>query len=828
MTDFVLNLYRFLSDHPKTRILSLILSSVLIVWVGLKVTYDEDITSLLPDTNNGNEKLAFSSLRVKDKIFVLIAPNDSESVDIDELVECTDEFVDNLIEKDSASSLIADVFYKLDEDVMMDAISYLCENFPMFVDESAYPVLDSLITKENIESQMAQNYDVLTSSEGMAMKGMIQADPIGMRSIILKKFLEVKDGMGGSHALYDSHLFTPDSTIAIAYISPSFKSYDSKSGTALVEMIESTISEFQVSHENIGIKFHGAPINSVYNSRQIKKDLTMTVSLSLVIICFVILLCFKNWSTLPMMLAPILYGAFFALTMIYIIKGSMSLLALGIGAIVLGVALSYCLHVITHYKYVSTPEQVLKDQAKPVFLGCLTTIGSFLGLLFTQSDLLKDFGLFASFALVGTTFFSLVFLPHYFNPQKNKKSKKAFGLLERFNAHPFEKHTWLIVLICVIFGVSMFTQRWVEFDSDLTNIGYYDDKVMESVDLFAEKTQNGYTTTYYAASSYDLDSALMTSRKVVAKLDSMKSAGLIHGFSKASNLFLTGDEQQQNIDNWLDYWSDEKVDGTMTKVGSASNRYGIKPSFFDPFKDMLTGDFEPESLYEAGILPDGLMANIIEHTDGVYMVFTSVQLKPEDKFSVGNEVIKIPDVIVVDPMFYASEMVKTVNNDFNIALNISMAFVFLVLLISFRDIKLSILAFLPMAMSWFIVLGFMGLLGLKFNLINIVISTFIFGIGVDYSIFVMEGLLSKAQSVAEPKLLIFHKTAIFFSAVVLMVSTGSLMLAVHPALKSIGIATIIGMSSAVILAYSLQPFLFHVLVNFLNKRGIKTKWLNNK
>lgn len=827
MTNFVLSLYKFLSVHTKTRVLALVLSSALFVWLGLKVTYDEDISSLLPSTNNGNEKLAFSSLRVKDKIFVQIKSLDSsEEVDPDELVELTDEFVEKLVEKDSASSYVADVFYKLDEDVMMDAISYLCENFPKYIDESDYDVIDSLIAEKVIAQQMESNYETLTSSEGMALKGMIQSDPVGLRSIILKKFLEIKDGMGGSHALYDGHLFTPDTTIAIAYVSPNFKSFDSKSGTSLVEMLESEIDDFQIAHPGYEVKYHGAPINSVYNSRRIKKDLTLTLALSLIIISFVILICFKNWSTLPMMLAPVFYGTFFSLTMIYLIKGSMSLLALGIGAIVLGVALSYCLHVITHYKYVSTPEQVLKDQAKPVFLGCLTTIGSFLGLLFTQSDLLKDFGLFASFALIGTTFFSLVFLPHYFNPEKNRKSQKAFRMLERLNAHPFEKHTWLIVLICIVFGVSMFTKRYVEFDSDLTNIGYYDPKVMESVDLFAKKTQNGYTTTYYAASSYSLDSALMTSRKIVAKLDSMKHVGAIQGFSKASNLFLTEEEQQDHIDKWQEYWSDDRVDATVSSVNKAAAKYGIKPAFFEPFNDMLVGDFDTESLFEVGILPDGLMSNIIEYTDGVYMVFTSVQLKPEDKFSVGSEVVKIPDVIVVDPMFYASEMVKTVNNDFNIALNISMAFVFIVLLISFRDFLLSLLAFLPMAMSWYIVLGFMGILGLKFNLINIVISTFIFGIGVDYSIFVMEGLLSRARSVAEPRLLIFHKTAIFFSAIVLMVSTGSLMFAVHPALKSIGIATIIGMSSAVALAYTLQPFLFHVLVKFLTKRGIKTKWLD--
>ena len=45
-----------------------------------------------------------------------------------------------------------------------------------------------------------------------------------------------------------------------------------------------------------------------------------------------------------------------------------------------------------------------------------------------------------------------------------------------------------------------------------------------------------------------------------------------------------------------------------------------------------------------------------------------------------------------------------------------------------------------MFISWYVMQGYMAIFNLEFNLINIVISTFIYGIGVDYSIFVMEGL----------------------------------------------------------------------------------------
>ena len=263
-------------------------------------------------------------------------------------------------------------------------------------------------------------------------------------------------------------------------------------------------------------------------------------------------------------------------------------------------------------------------------------------------------------------------------------------------------------------------------------------------------------------------------------------------------------------------------------VDRACRASGIAPAFFAPFEDALTREYDFVNPYEDELLPPGLMANIVEQNDSVYMVFTSVQMKPDDKKIVGHALVDATGCTVIDPMFYTEEMVKTINADFNTALNISMAFVFVILLISYRNLVLAIVAFIPMTLSWFIVLGVMGILGLQFNLINIVISTFIFGIGVDYSIFVMDGLLSKARSQAEPQLLVYHKTAIFFSAVTLIVSTGSLLMASHPALASIGVATIIGMSSAVVLAYTLQPFLYHSLVKLIIRMGWKVNWLHDR
>lgn len=829
MTRITLAIYHFLASHKVIRWLSLVVSTLLFAVLALQLRFEEDITKLLPSTGDSQEGLAFSQLAVKDKIFLQVTSADGAApLQPEELAEIADDLTEGIFDADSNGVYVADILSVVEEDMLVDVVAYLADNFPLFVDTSAYADMAALLTDSAVEANVEQTRRVLTTQAGIALKDMLAADPVGMRYVALERVNDIREGLGNSQIVYENHLFTPDTTVALAYLSPNFKSYDSMSGRRLIELIERQIERVEGEHPGVDILFHGAPVQSVNNSRQIKKDLSLTLVISLLLVCVGIGICFKNKSTIPMLILPVVYGAVFALAMMYLVRGSMSLMALGIGAIVLGVALSYCLHVITHYKYVSTPERVLRDQATPVFLGCLTTIGSFLGLMFTSSALLSDFGLFASFGLAGTTFFSLVYLPHFFNPQRNRRSKKAFRALERFNSHRFEKHTWLIAAIVIVSFVCFYTQRWVTFDADLTHINYTSDEVKRSQALLQAKTQPGLVTTYYAVSDSTLDGALVKSRHMYEVLDSLRDRGKVRGFSKAASLFPTMEEQEARLEAWTDFWSPDRVAATMETVRRACVRNRMLPSFFAPFEQAITRQYDFVDPYADEILPQGLMSNIIEYTDSVYMVFAAAQMRPDDKKCIGRALVDAAQCTVVDPMFYTEEMVKAINDDFNTALNISMAFVFIILLLSYRNLVLSIVAFIPMTLSWYIVLGVMGIFGLQFNLINIVISTFIFGIGVDYSIFVMDGLLSKAKSTTEPQLLVYHKTAIFFSAVTLIVSTGSLLLASHPALASIGVATIIGMSSAVVLAYSLQPFLYHALVRFILKMGWKMKWLEEK
>ncbi|MEG0500570.1 MAG: MMPL family transporter, partial [Rikenellaceae bacterium] len=137
--------------------------------------------------------------------------------------------------------------------------------------------------------------------------------------------------------------------------------------------------------------------------------------------------------------------------------------------------------------------------------------------------------------------------------------------------------------------------------------------------------------------------------------------------------------------------------------------------------------------------------------------------------------------------------------------------------ISYGRIELTLMAFVPMALSWVIILGLMAIFGLEFNIVNIILSTFIFGIGDDFSIFVMDGLLSEYRN--GKKMLASHKTAIFFSVFTTIVGIGVLIFAKHPVLHSISTISILGMVAVVLISFTVQPIIFRIFISSQTKRG---------
>ena len=154
-------------------------------------------------------------------------------------------------------------------------------------------------------------------------------------------------------------------------------------------------------------------------------------------------------------------------------------------------------------------------------------------------------------------------------------------------------------------------------------------------------------------------------------------------------------------------------------------------------------------------------------------------------------------------------LVGLLSEDFDKIGLICSLIVFFFLWLSFGSLELSLLSFLPLAVGWIWILGTMRLFGLQFNIVNIILATFIFGQGDDYTIFMTEGLMY--EHATGKKILHSYKNAVVLSALIMFIGIGALITARHPAMRSLGAVTVIGMFTVVLMAYYLPPLVFRWL-----------------
>ena len=381
MQKIFVPIYRYFHSHKTLMYVILAVTTLIFIFFGLKVKYEEDITKLLP-TSSVESQLAFGSIQLKDKIYMQVTSAE-EPLSPQVLSERMDEFTNLLFERDSSTHFISNILYKMEPEVAINALDFVLEHIPSFIDTSAYRDFEKALEPETIEKQMWVNYEQMMEDETGDLTQAIAYDPLNLRGVVLG---DVLLSASSSYNIIDGHLFCPDSTVAIAYLAPAFRSLDSRASTDFSKMLSRAQKDFEVMYPDVKVHTHGDPIGSVSNAGRIRSDLVVTVGISLILIFILIGLCFRSLQFLWELLLPIIYGTAFSLACIYWLKGGMSLMALGLGAIILGVAISYCLHVLIHHFFVGDPEKLLSDESTPVFLGCITTIGAFCSLLFTESE----------------------------------------------------------------------------------------------------------------------------------------------------------------------------------------------------------------------------------------------------------------------------------------------------------------------------------------------------------------------------------------------------------------------------------------------------------
>ncbi|MBP5538900.1 MAG: 1-acyl-sn-glycerol-3-phosphate acyltransferase [Bacteroidales bacterium] len=714
MRGLFLRLYDFLSTRKVAAavLLAVVLGASL--FNALRMQYEEDITSFLPK----EELEQLKQTKGQDRMAVFF-----QGGTLHQRIEAMEAFESHWNEACPDIPVSA----RADDGEVLATFRFVSENWPYFLEEADYLRMDSLLAQPGFYRQRLSGMKAAMYGLNPLQERYFRTDPLGLCTPVLQRLNRLRP----ESRLEDGCLFTPDGKTGILFFTSPYGSSESGQNAGLVAVLDQVKARTAQEFPQLRVFSTGAPEVSAGNAGRIKKDSFLALALAMVLIFVVLWFSYKRWADVLWILISIATGALLALGIIACFKSSISIIVLGIGCTIIGLAVNYPLHYVDHLKYQPDKRKALAEQINPLLVGNITTVAAFLGLLLLKADALHDFGFIGAMMLVGTIVFVLVFLPVFLPVAKGPRKVVRLDVDRYFKLGDKPYRPLLLLLFVGLTVFFSFTGSRVGFDTDLHHINY----------MTAEQ-EEGF--------------ALLESMRPTLPGDNDEWP-VMDGFERPV--------QERALGLWTAFWASHPE--VPVRLAAAASQEGFSARAFQPFLDAVAQDWEPQGRD----------------------YFQPVDFAPERGVADG--------------------LVRNLAEDFNTIGLLCSLIVFVFLWISLGSLELSLMSFLPLAVGWIWILGMMGLTGLQFNIVNIILATFIFGQGDDYTIFMTEGLMYEYAT--GKKVLHSYKNSVMLSGLIMFIGIGVLVVARHPAMRSLGLVTVIGMMTVVAMAYILPPLVFRFL-----------------
>ena len=831
MTSWIVRIFEAMRRHRVLALLSAVLLTAVLALSLARQTYKEDISDFLPLTDKYNKALrVYQDIAGADRIIVLFMQKGGAEADPDALTAAIDDFVQTLQERDEAH-VVGDVIDRIDMAAFAEVAEWTYAHVPYFLTDEDYARFDSLLsTSAFIPEQLARDKQMLMFPVSGLLSDNVQRDPLNWFTPVVAQL------QGGQAAVnyenYEGYIFSPDMQRAFVMISSPYGASETERNAALVDFIGDCADAVMQSSPAIDIHVTGGPVIAVGNARQIKTDSLLSVGIAVVLIVTLLLLVFRRWWHLMLIVLSIAWGWLFAMGALALIHDSISVIVIGISSVILGIAVNYPLHLIAHLQHTPDIRSALKEIVMPLVVGNITTVGAFLALVPLQSTALRDLGLFSALLLIGTILFVLLYLPHLVRENDElREPDSSFFILHssfltrhssflkklpsfHFGDFSLEDKRWLVLLVVVLTFVFGYYSFQTSFDPNISHINYMTAEQKADMAYFQEVMAQNTTLrkVYVVSPDSTMDGALDHSRQRLPALRQLQAQGLVAQLQGCSRFLTSTAEQARRLQAW-EAFTRRHAPAIEAAVRHAAAAEGFADDSFDAFFALLHTSFEPQPLSFFHPLASTVFASNLV-ADSAAREFQVVDvLETEDSL-----LQRVIDAVErADSTGYAfdiggmnSLIATRLSDDFNYIGWACGLIVFFFLWLSLGSFELAALSFLPMAVSWLWILGIMALFGIQFNVVNVILATFIFGQGDDYTIFMTEGC--QYEYTYGKKMLSSYKNSILISAFIMFIGIGSLILARHPALHSLAEVTIVGMFSVVLMACLFPPLIYRWLL----------------
>lgn len=814
MTHIIIYIYDYVRGHRRPMMWLLLVVLVALGALVSRLEYKEQITDFLPIDAQYQQALDVYQEVASGNRVVMQFLNDDGSPDPQKVIAAVEEHYPP----------------QVDAGTVLETFEFVFSHLPYYLDEQDYAKVDSLWDSDYLRRRFALMQQMLGGQAGLFVTPMLQNDPLGLGARVANALRDFQPNVNCIQI--NGYLFTPDSTRMLVPVVSPYGNSETNGNARFIADLQQEADSILVG-SGVIMRPIGAPVVAVCNSSQIRKDATMSVMIAVVLILALLWWQFRNLKGLWYILLSTGFGFLVALAMISLLKGGISVIVIGMASTIIGIAVNYPLHYVCHLQEVATVpfesskghngspiRETLLQLASPLLIGNITTVGAFMALVPLDAVATSDLGLFAAIMLIGTIVFVLVVLPHIggdYRGDKQEMEPKPDGLgmvaggLGTVAGGSLRYAKWMACVFLLLTPLMGWLSLDIQFDTNLNNINYMtpemrsDLAVLQLMDGQPEGTTQVYVT---AQSIEDME-------QMSGCLDSLRQSGDVAGICNPAMLMPSAETQKHRLQLWREYWQRHEFEYADFKRQAVEA--GFSEGAFAPFGEKLEIKDEILATDDFELLTSTMLAGLVSAKDSRVVTRMYVPLDKVEKVEGIINTTSSDKSFAFDMKGMNDRVLSALTSDFNYIGFVCSLIVFVFLWISFGRIELAVLAFIPMAVGWLWILGLMSALDVQFNIVNVILATFIFGQGDDYTIFVVEGLINDYKETIRTgkethTRLMSYGRSILLSSLIMLIGMGAMVISEHPALLSLAHVTLIGMGVVVLMAWVLPPVIFAWLV----------------
>jgi hopanoid biosynthesis associated RND transporter like protein HpnN len=641
-----------------------------------------------------------------------------------------------------------------------------------------------------------------------------------------------------------------------------------------VERLRQLIQETQGEVPGLNVGLTGEPVLEHDEMEQSQKDTTLASIVALVLCALIFIYGYSETGRPIKATICLVVGLAYTLAFATATVGHLNILTITFVPILIGLAIDFGVHLVTRYEEElrkGKPKEEALTKAmvftgQGIFVGALTTAGAFLAMWFTNFKGIQEMGIICGGGLLVCFIPMITLLPVLLLRGRQNVIDHKTGAVERrarIENIWLERPVLVMVIVGVLCALALTQARKVYFDYNLLNMQsagmpavVFEQKLIDSADK---------SVLYCAVIADSLPQAVEL-QKQIEKLPTVASNGvqsmaLFLNEDQTEKLKLIGQIKQEvaplkfntpdlrpvNIENFsstlysLYGYAGAALDEIKDSNPSLTAQLtALRDAINTLRKEMLDGDATARDAH-AGKLAEfqrALFGDIRETFKTLQNQDDRAPLRVEDlplalrnrfigvsgkfllqvypKYDVwqrDNQEKFIADLRTIDPNVTGTpvqlyEYTTLLKNSYEKAAWYSLIAIAFLVFVHFRSLGAVILSLLPVGIGTLWLVGLMGWLKIPFNPANIMTLPLVIGIGVTNGIHILNrfaeertpGILSRSTG-----------KAVLVSGLTAIAGFGSLMLAKHRGIHSLGSVMAAGIATCMIAGLAFLPALLNLL-----------------